>query len=177
MGDGRSLPVKGIGNINMSIICLKGSIVDLEVHDVLYVPILSKNLISIGKLNKKGFKIVFEDDKCRIHLSRETIIECKQSAENENLFELPINEKEDDEKHALNTLSKTNNWRLWHYRLGHLGEQNMKILKSEETVINEQLTKEFCKDCALGKSKKLPHKTAENPSDLIIIHSDLAGPM
>ena len=33
----------------------------------------------------------------RIHLSQETIIECKQSAENDNLFELPINEKEDDE--------------------------------------------------------------------------------
>ena len=126
VGDGRSLPVKGIGNIKMSIICLKETIVDLVVHDVLYVPDLSTNLISIGKLNKKGFKIVFEDDKCRIHLSQETIIECKQSAENDNLFELPINEKEDDEKHALNTMSKTNNWRLWHYRLGHLGEQNMK---------------------------------------------------
>ena len=37
-----------------------------------------------------------------------------------------MNEKEDDEKHALNTMSKTNNWRLWHYRLGHLGKQNMK---------------------------------------------------
>ena len=84
--------VKGIGNIKMNIICLKGTIVDLVVHDVLYVPDLSTNLISIGKLNKKGFKIVFEDDKCRIHLSQETIIECKQSAENENLFELPINE-------------------------------------------------------------------------------------
>jgi hypothetical protein len=62
------------------------------VHDVLYVPDLSTNLIAIGKLNKKGFKIVFEDDKCRIYLSQETIIECKQSAENDNLFELPINE-------------------------------------------------------------------------------------
>jgi hypothetical protein len=72
---------------------------------------------------------------------------------------------------------KTNNWRLWHYSLENLGEQNMKKLKSEENVINEKLTNEFCKDCALGKSKKLPHQTVENPSDLIIIHSDLAGPM
>jgi hypothetical protein len=31
-------------------------------------------------------------------LSQETIIECKQSAENNNLFELPMNENEDDEK-------------------------------------------------------------------------------
>ena len=143
VGNSRSLPVNGIGNIKMGIICLKGTIVDLVVHDVLYVPDLSTNLISIGKLNKKGFKIVFEDDKCRIHLSQETIIECKQSAENDNLFELPMNEKEDDEKHALNTISKTNNWKLWHYRLGHLGEQNMKKLKSEETVINKKLTNEF----------------------------------
>ena len=29
MGDGRSLPVKGIGNIKMSIFCLKGTMVYL----------------------------------------------------------------------------------------------------------------------------------------------------
>ena len=40
-------------------------------------------------------------------------------------------------------MSKTNNWRLWHYRFGHLGEQNMKKLKSEETVINKKLTNEL----------------------------------
>ncbi len=39
----------------MSIICLKGTIVDLEVHDVLYVPDLSTNLISIGKQHCKKF--------------------------------------------------------------------------------------------------------------------------
>ena len=103
----------------MSIISLKGTLVDLVVHDVLNVPDLSTNLISIGKLNKKGIKILFEYDKWRIHLNQEKIIECKKSAENDNLFELTMNENEDDEKHALNTKSKTNNWKLWHYRLGH----------------------------------------------------------
>ncbi len=54
----------------------------------------------IGKLNKKGFKIVFEDDQCTIHLNQNTIIQCKQSDENDNLFELPMNDKEDDEVHV-----------------------------------------------------------------------------
>ncbi len=105
VGDGRSLPVKGICKIKMNIICLNGSLIDLVVHDVLYVPDISTNLISIGILNKKGFKILFEDDKCIIHLSQETVFECKQSTENNNLFELLIN----DEKHALNIKSTTNN--------------------------------------------------------------------
>jgi hypothetical protein len=53
----------------------------------------------------------------------------------------------------------------------------MQKLKSENEIINKKLTNEFCQDCALGKSRKLPHKTVENPSDLRIIRSNLAGPM
>jgi hypothetical protein len=53
----------------------------------------------------------------------------------------------------------------------------MEKLKSENKIINKKLTNEYYKDCALGKLKKSPHKTVENPEDLRITHSDLAGPM
>ena len=53
----------------------------------------------------------------------------------------------------------------------------MKKLNIEEIKL-KNLKNEFCQDCALGKAKKLPHKTVhEKDKNKIIIHSDLAGPM
>ena len=56
----------------------------------------------------------------------------------------------------------------------------MEKLKAEDVDMKqEKLEKEFCEDCALGKSTKLPHKTVlknEGLEDYVIIHSDLAGP-
>ena len=121
VGDGRSLPVKGKGSIEMNAMCENGKIIKLTVYDALYVPELRTNLISIGKLNKKGYKIIFEDDKYMIQLNEKFMIECKQSNQNENLFELPI--------------------------MNH-------VLTNQNT-----------------------HETVEIRSNLLIIHSHLAGPM
>jgi hypothetical protein len=44
---------------------------------------------------------------------------------------------------------------------------------------NIHFRQEFCEVCALGKAKKLTHKTIEKSemNEHITIHSDLAGPM
>jgi hypothetical protein len=47
VGDGRSLSVKGIGNLKMNTICLNYTIVEVTIYDVLYVPDLGTNLISM----------------------------------------------------------------------------------------------------------------------------------
>ena len=72
-----------------------------------------------------------------------------------------------------------NNSKLWHHRLGHLGIDNMIKLRTEDIRIDHNISREFCKACALGKSTKLPHKTIpkDKESNDIIIHSDLMGPM
>jgi len=36
------------------------------ITDVLYVPNIDKNFLSVGKLIKKGFKVIFEDKWCTI---------------------------------------------------------------------------------------------------------------
>jgi hypothetical protein len=89
---------------------------------------------------------------------------------NDNLYELIQNDNQ-----ALNVTETK--WKLWNHRLGHLGNDNMKKLNTEEINL-KNLKNEFCQDCALGKSKKLPHKTVQDKdTSKIIIHSDLAGPM
>jgi hypothetical protein len=175
VGDGRKLQVKGIGTVECEIITnnIKKK---LTISETLYLPDLSTNLISIGVLSEKGFKINFEQDMCKITKENEVIAIGVKVSQKSKLFQLPIEILDDSQ--ALVTYS--NDWQLWHQRMGHLSTQNLKKLKAEDVDFsNIHLRQEFCEVCAIGKAKKLPHKETEKneKNEHVTIHSDLAGPM
>jgi hypothetical protein len=96
------------------------------------------------------------------------------------IYELKIEIKNDSQAMIIETNNNENNWKLWHYRLGHLSTKNMKILESEDVKFKQiNLKQEFCVGCALGKAKKLPHKIIyrSDKNEQVAIHSDLVGPM
>ncbi|GJR24068.1 retrovirus-related pol polyprotein from transposon TNT 1-94 [Tanacetum coccineum] len=67
--------------------------------------------------------------------------------------------------------------KLWHYRLGHMGEKGMKYL-AKKGLIKVSCNLEFCEHCVFGKQKKVSfspgiHRTRDA---LDYIHSDLWGP-
>ena len=73
---------------------------------------------------------------------------------------------------------------LWHYRLGHLGYDNVKLLYNKSMVDGLQLnpkqeTDRACDGCAMGKFNRLPFpKKIDHGAEqlLAIIHSDVCGP-
>ena len=87
VGDGRKLQVPGIGEIDLEVELDKPKrVIKLKINDVLYVPELNVNLISIGKLVAKGYLVSFDEFCCKIKLDNQAIIE---SLKNENnLYEL-----------------------------------------------------------------------------------------
>ena len=62
LGDNATYPVKGVGNVTLQL--NQGNIVHLQ--EVLYVPDLKKNLVSISAMEDKGFKVAFIDGKVRV---------------------------------------------------------------------------------------------------------------
>ena len=62
LGDNATYPVKGIGTVTLYL--SEGQVLYLQ--DVLYVPDLKKNLVSISAMEDKGFKMAFVDGKVRI---------------------------------------------------------------------------------------------------------------
>ena len=58
-----SYPIKGVGEISFTI--ADGT--DLCLSDVLYVPGIKRNLLSVSSLSKNGFRVIFEDDTCVVH--------------------------------------------------------------------------------------------------------------
>ena len=62
LGDNMKYPVKGVGNVSLKL--NQGNMIHLQ--DVLYVPDLKKNLVSISAMEDKGYKVTFSDGKVRI---------------------------------------------------------------------------------------------------------------
>ena len=55
------ITVKGKGTV-----IIKSSTSTKQIYDVLYVPDIDKNLLSVGQLLEKGFKVFFENNQCTI---------------------------------------------------------------------------------------------------------------
>ncbi|GJY09541.1 retrovirus-related pol polyprotein from transposon TNT 1-94 [Tanacetum coccineum] len=79
--------------------------------------------------------------------------------------------------------SKTNSW-LWHRRLSHLNFGAINHLARHGLVRGLPKLKfekdHLCSACAMGKSKKKPHKPKSedtNQEKLYLLHMDLCGPM
>jgi hypothetical protein len=53
IGDGKTLKVKGIGDVLASVIT-NGRIVEFQLENMLYVPDLTANLISVSQATKNG---------------------------------------------------------------------------------------------------------------------------
>ena len=83
------------------------------IKDVLFVPSISQNLLSVGQLLEKGFKVFFETNQCQI-----------KDAEGKDVFIVMMNGKSfaldplKEEQMAYSTTKS--NAEVWHKRLGHL---------------------------------------------------------
>eukprot|EP00253_Pinus_taeda_P036666 PITA_36666 len=62
LGDNMKYPVKGVGNVSLKL--NQGNTIHLQ--DVLYVPNLKKNLVSISAMEDKGYKVTFNNGKVRV---------------------------------------------------------------------------------------------------------------
>ena len=61
-GDNTKYPMKGVGNVTLKL--NQGNTIHLQ--DVLYVPDLKKNLVSVSAMEDKGYKVTFINGKVRV---------------------------------------------------------------------------------------------------------------
>jgi hypothetical protein len=83
--------------------------------DVLYVPGLKKNLLSISALEKKGFRVSFIDGEVLMWAKGETLHEVIIIGNEENVFYKLKGHSEVAMTHAIE-----NSCELWHRRLSYI---------------------------------------------------------
>ncbi|KAM2686587.1 hypothetical protein EV2_009459 [Malus domestica] len=175
MGNGQLVDTLGRGTI--AVHTKNGK---MFIKDVMLVPDLKQNLLSLGQLIEHGYYLYFRDNTCKIYDRRNcqqllAKIEMRKSRS----FPLTI-------EYATQSAFKMEvqeDSKLWHKRLGHLNFQSLKKLQEKEMVHglpSIQENEEICEGCALGKHHRdsFPHGKAWRAKvPLELIHTDVCGPM
>ncbi|KAJ9555163.1 hypothetical protein OSB04_009777 [Centaurea solstitialis] len=169
-GNGTSLSVSRIGHSSLPN--------NIKLLDVLVVPHLTKNLLSISKLtNDQPIDVLFSDSFFVLQNRLTKDILARGRVEH-GLYIL-----EQGHKSFLAKLSSTRllaSFELWHNRLGHVAFDVISFLaKTKRLSLTSILpAPHLCSSCQLAKSKRLPFDI--NPKRslhvLDLVHCDLWGP-
>ena len=172
IGDYSQYPIKIIGEASYKL----DSRNPMKMKDVLYVPRLNKNILSISNLDKKGFRFYFVGGKFLVWTRGKTIDDAVEiGVEEGGLYKL--------KGHTYSTLatSTINPCELWHIRLAHVHYKALPIVRKVMTGLLElQIEHEgVCKGCAQGNNAKNPYPKSDSKAKgiLDIIHIDICRPM
>lgn len=184
IGDGKILNACGVGNVKVKLLLPNKRIKNCVLNNVLHVPKLAINLLSVSAITRIKKQVTFVDDICKIAYKHGKLI-----AFGKLVGKLYLLECFYDETTATATVSSVSSPRpklteeLWHRRMGHLGFDNLRKTISKELVkgIDCSVTSEpiICESCCDGKNHKLPFlPTERNPNTVPfhLIHTDVCGP-
>ena len=179
LGNDHQISVMGKGSI--SIRTKKGE--EKEIPDVYYVPGLQHNLIRIGQLVQKGYRIHFENGECVILDKRPSnrLIAKVEMTQN-RMFPLKIQSKllQKVAESAFKALHKNESW-LWHLRFSHLNFKGLQLLYKKQMVYgfpSIEPLKTTCESCILAKQhreKNSGGKCYREKHPLEIVHLVFVG--
>lgn len=178
VANGKMLKVLGIGSGEIKCLNENNKEITVTLKDVLYVPKLEENLISVKRLTEKGFRVNFDKDKCQIIKGNVMIAHAVLSS---NLYAVVGPQKAMaviDNQHTQNCQH------TWHRRFGHRHMDVIHRLKKENLVtgidIKDCGIRQVCECCIEGKltRKTFPKESLSNTHSVLdLIHTDVCGPM
>ncbi|CAL9011654.1 unnamed protein product [Prunus brigantina] len=150
------------------------------IKEIILVPGLKENLLSVGQMIEHGYYLVFGNHKVEIYndSSLSNLVAKVQMRGNRSF---PV--KLQAEMHLAYKASVDHSTELWHRRFGHLNMSSLKLLKEQDLVVGLpeiKRIKEVCEGCVLGKQcrEAFPREaTTRALTPLELIHSDICGPM
>ena len=169
LADGRKMPIKGIGTVEVWTATDKGRI-KMPITDVLYAPDGKYCLFSLTVVEDKGFEVQFRGRKCFVKYNGQT------KAVGNRDGSLYVMDFCIESERAMVAESNVG-LEQWHRRLAHVHMQ--KVAKA--IGWKGQPDPEFkCEGCIYGKThrKSFPKKTKKRETKPgAVVHADLAGPM
>lgn len=164
------LNVKGKGNAQ-----LKCDDKNISIKEVLHIPDLAVNLLSVYRMVKNGNTVTFNAEGCTIFDAYgEVIAKCR---EKNGTYKLRVT------KENCYLAKRESSANEWHSKLGHLCYKHMCKLRSGGAqgvnFTDDNGSIKNCETCAKAKLARAPFKnaTTETKQILELIHTDVNGPM
>lgn len=145
--------------------------------NVMFIPDLRVNLLSISLIEKSGFKITYYNSLMTIERNNITYSLGKRIG---NLYKLTFMIKK-NENYA--NLSVKDDIHLWHQRYGHVNFNTLINIKNKNLVnglnFQNNRAENVCEICVKSKLKNLPYnsKSVRSNRVLELIHTDVCGPL
>ena len=143
--------------------------------DVLYVPDLQHNLISVSALTKEGNDVTFKSDGTVTITTQDEAEPIKIGHAVGNLYQAT-----NSQPYLASAIR--DEYTLWHHRLGH-PSRNVLLSMPNHVIGLEQATLKppdgKCSACLRAKASRMPfgNATSRATTKLERVHSDLCGPM
>jgi transposase InsO family protein len=178
MGNDSTVEAKKMGDI---IITLKHEGINntIRLSEVLYVPEITTNLMSVSELSKAGYGMVFKGEEGTILTPTGKI--CAQGIIKEGLYTFEGSFQKNYAFITSHISTRTSDYCLWHSRYGHLHSQGLSRLINGKMVhgLPRKLAVERCILCAEAKISKTPISLTRivSKSKLELLFLDLCGPL
>jgi hypothetical protein len=183
LGD-NSVKAHGRGTVMLESI-INGEWQTVSLHNTLYAPTATNNLLSITRIDEAGGSAAFKNGKANIYSkSGKLFLEGKKV---NRLYWLDAKTVLPGNHANVGNLegNNPNSWMAWHRRYGHVSDSTLELLVRNESVEGftiDPSTKsdaDLCEACIEAKMhrKPFPHEAlhrSENPGEGT--HSDLWGP-
>jgi transposase InsO family protein len=176
LGDDTALAIKGKGKISFQF----PNNIQKDVHDILHVEGLAKNLLSVSKMTDQGYEVNFQANTCLMKRDNTTI----KGVRHGSLYKLLGSFNDKKTSLIMETKQTSNKADLWHQRYGHLGISSLQKLQANDMVVHLDIGKhaklKFCEGCVYGKQHRdgFPTQGGTRATQLLeLIHSDVNGPM
>ncbi|KAK2996943.1 hypothetical protein RJ639_026301 [Escallonia herrerae] len=183
VGNGEKAQVEAVGTLRLVL----ESGFNLDLVDTVYVPSMTRNLISVSRLDAYGYSFKFENKGFSLFLYSRVI---GSGLLEGNLYKLLLNASFTESLKTMNVsdvVAKTfgkrkreneNSTTLWHERLGHISRGRMERLV-EDGILHSLDFSDFdtCIECIKGKFVKGNKRGATRSTGLLkLIHTDICGP-
>jgi hypothetical protein len=184
---GESIQAIGIGNCKITTQTANGELVNLILHDVLYVPDARRNLLSVSKLSQDRFQVVLPADNS---IFRPGIYNCRKSKSSveQSIPIIPVGTLFHVQTCADAEIKRhdrvENKWICWHRRLGYMPlatiQQMINSCQGLDDLQGIAMPRNYISaNVRMGKATNLDQPSsnptrAERPMQ--IVHFDLFGP-
>lgn len=147
----------------------------IEVNDVLCIPDLTANLLSVSKLAKHGHSTKFFADRCEVRNESGNLLAIGTLID--GLYRL-----NGMKQCSYIAVASRDSSETWHRRLGHLNYFDLQKMASgavDGISFAQHSGEDVCVTCSKGKHSRLPFNKHGSRANKIleIVHADLAGPM
>ena len=174
------VPIADRGSVLFSAMLPSGWL-SITLQDVLHIPYLGTNLVSLGALHCKGAFVQSFDKGLAIFKDGEELFRASLTGFTETLYHIQCTSPVTGTAYLAGSLLSM---RLWHWCMGHLSPQAIDSTQHQNLVkgLKISISHEFdhiYSDCANGKSHRFPfpNSSSTHYTKIELVVMDITGPM